>query len=95
MLTHIKQLDDCFGMFLVRVSCTCGSVREIKPEALARRVGWVSDAEGSNTAAAMFEMLKPGARIYEALRLAVAFLVVIREATRKGRATGELGRPNS
>ena len=46
----------------MRVSYACGSVREIKPEALARRV--VGDAEGSNTAAAMFEMLKPGARIY-------------------------------
>jgi hypothetical protein len=34
VLTHIKKLDDCFGQFLVRVSCVCGA------EALARLVGW-------------------------------------------------------
>ena len=40
VLTHIKQLDDCFGQFLVRVTCKCGALREITPEALARLVGW-------------------------------------------------------
>jgi hypothetical protein len=40
VLTHIKKLDDCFGDFLVRVSCKCGAVREITPEVLARLVGW-------------------------------------------------------
>jgi hypothetical protein len=40
VLAHIKKLDDCFGQFLVRVTCQCGAVREIKPEALARLVGW-------------------------------------------------------
>ena len=40
VLTHIKKLDDCFGQFLVRVTCKCGAVREIKPEALARLIGW-------------------------------------------------------
>jgi hypothetical protein len=25
VLTHIKKLDDCFGQFLVRVSCVCGA----------------------------------------------------------------------
>ena len=40
VLAHIKKLDDCFGQFLVRVSCKCGAVREITPEALARLVGW-------------------------------------------------------
>ena len=40
VLAHIKKLDDCFGQFLVRVTCNCGTVREIKPEALARVVGW-------------------------------------------------------
>jgi hypothetical protein len=40
VLTHIKKLDDCFGQFLVRVSCPCGASREIEPEALARLVGW-------------------------------------------------------
>lgn len=39
VLAHIKKLDDCFGQFLVRVICDCGAVREIEPEALARRVG--------------------------------------------------------
>jgi hypothetical protein len=40
VLAHIKKLGDCFGDFLVRVTCKCGAVREIKPEALARLVGW-------------------------------------------------------
>jgi hypothetical protein len=40
VLTHIKRLDDCFGEFLVRVSCACGASRHIEPEALARLVGW-------------------------------------------------------
>jgi len=40
VLPHIKRLDDCFGQFLVRVICDCGSCREIEPEALARLVGW-------------------------------------------------------
>ena len=39
LLTHIKKLDDCFGPFLVRVSCVCGASRYIEPEALARLVG--------------------------------------------------------
>jgi len=39
-LPHIKKLDDCFGQFLVRVVCECGTCREIEPEALARVVGW-------------------------------------------------------
>jgi hypothetical protein len=37
---HIKKLDDCFGQFVVRVSCVCGACREIEPEVLARLVGW-------------------------------------------------------
>jgi hypothetical protein len=40
VLAHIKRLDDCFGQFLVRVSCPCGASRHIEPEALARLVGW-------------------------------------------------------
>jgi len=40
VLAHIKKLDDCFGQFLVRVTCKCGAVREVNPEALARLVGW-------------------------------------------------------
>jgi Zn finger protein HypA/HybF involved in hydrogenase expression len=39
VLTLIKKLDDCFGDFLVRVSCVCGASRHIEPEALARLVG--------------------------------------------------------
>jgi hypothetical protein len=45
LLAHIKKLDDCFGQFLVRVTCKCGAVREIKPEALARLVGWLMTLE--------------------------------------------------
>ena len=40
VLAHNKKLDYCFGQFLVRVTCKCGAVREIPPEALARLVDW-------------------------------------------------------
>ena len=40
VLAHITKLDDRFGQLLVRVTCKCGAVWEIKPEALARLVGW-------------------------------------------------------
>jgi hypothetical protein len=40
VLTHIKALVDCFGMFSVRVTCACGEQREIDPHALGPRVGW-------------------------------------------------------
>ena len=30
MLRHIKKLDDCFGQFLVRVSCPCGASRYVR-----------------------------------------------------------------
>jgi hypothetical protein len=51
VLAHIKKLDDCFGDFLVRVTCKCGAVREITPEALARLVGWsaILDGRGRGT----------------------------------------------
>ena len=39
MLPHITKLDNCFGDFLVRVTCPCGVSRHIEPEALARIVG--------------------------------------------------------
>ena len=39
VLGHIKKLD-CFGQFLVRVTCGCGASRHIEPEALARLAGW-------------------------------------------------------
>ena len=45
VLTHIRKLDDCFGQFLVRVSCSCGFKREVEPEALARLVGWEATLE--------------------------------------------------
>jgi hypothetical protein len=35
VLTHIKKLDDCFGQFLVRVSCMCGASRHVELVALA------------------------------------------------------------
>jgi hypothetical protein len=52
VLTHIKKLDDCFGQFLVRVSCPCGTSRHIEPEALARLVGW------STTLAALAQRMR-------------------------------------
>ena len=39
VLPHVKKLDDCFGDFLVRVSCPCGASRRIELEALARIAG--------------------------------------------------------
>ena len=39
VLPHVKKLDDCFGDFLVRVTCPCGASRCIEPEALARIAG--------------------------------------------------------
>ena len=39
VLPHIKRLDDCFGDFLVRITCPCGASRHIEPEALARIAG--------------------------------------------------------
>ena len=45
VLAHIKKRDDYFGRFLVRVTCKCGAVREIKPEALARLAGWLMTLE--------------------------------------------------
>ena len=39
VLPHIEKLDDCFGDFLVRVTCPCGASRHIEPEALARIAG--------------------------------------------------------
>ena len=40
VFAHVKKLDDCFGQFLVRVSCPCGTSCCIDPQALARLVGW-------------------------------------------------------
>ena len=40
VLPHLKRLDDCFGDLLVRVVRECGACREIRPQALARLVGW-------------------------------------------------------
>jgi len=39
VLPHIKRLDQCFGDFLVRVTCPCGTSRHIEPEALAPIAG--------------------------------------------------------
>jgi hypothetical protein len=39
VLPHNKRLDECFGDFLVRVVCECGTSRHIDPEALAR-IAW-------------------------------------------------------
>jgi hypothetical protein len=43
-LDHIKKLDDGFGMFLVRIQCKCGHVRDTSPKALAAlcKTGWAT-----------------------------------------------------
>jgi hypothetical protein len=56
VLTHIKRLDDCFGQFLVRVVCECGTCREIQPQALARLVGWSMTLKELTAAAALLEV---------------------------------------
>jgi hypothetical protein len=54
VLTHIKKLDDCFGQFMVRVSCACGASRHIEPEALARLVGWSTTLKELTQRTALF-----------------------------------------
>jgi type II secretory ATPase GspE/PulE/Tfp pilus assembly ATPase PilB-like protein len=45
-LPHIKQLDDCFSQFLVRITCqSCKTWREVTPESLARIAGWSATFE--------------------------------------------------
>jgi hypothetical protein len=39
VLPYIKTLEDCFGDFLVRVTCPCGVSQHIEPEALAGIAG--------------------------------------------------------
>jgi hypothetical protein len=60
VLAHIKKLDDCFGQFLVRVSCACGASRHIEPEALARLVGWSTTLKALCAAAALFAVRQEG-----------------------------------
>ena len=52
----------CHGQFLVRVVCDCGAVREIKPEALARLVGWKVTRKELATANALLEVRGEGRR---------------------------------
>ena len=47
VLPHITKLHDCFGDFLVRVTCPCGLSRHIKHEALARPAGRRAAVEGA------------------------------------------------
>jgi len=42
VLTHIKKLDDSFGQFAVRITCSCGASREAPAQSLARIVGWAT-----------------------------------------------------
>jgi len=67
VLPHIKGLDDCFGEFLVRVTCPCGASRQIEPEALARIAG------RSATLAALAERMRCsqcGRRVAEVVAVA-------------------------
>jgi hypothetical protein len=60
VLPHIKRLDDCFGDFLVRVTCPCGAARHIEPEALARIAGALGDVRRPDTADAMLAVREEG-----------------------------------
>jgi len=39
-LDTIKKLDDDFAMFIVNIDCKCGHSRCVKPDVLAKFVGW-------------------------------------------------------
>jgi hypothetical protein len=60
VLPHIKRLDDCFGQFLVRVSCPCGTSRHVEPEALARLVGLVNDSRAARPTDALLAVREEG-----------------------------------
>jgi hypothetical protein len=62
VLPHIKQLDDCFGDFLVRVVCGCGACREIQPQALARLVGWKMTLKKLRAANALLDVREESCR---------------------------------
>jgi len=63
VLAHIKKLDDCFGQFLVRVSCACDASRHIEPEALARLVGCSMTLKALGAAAALLAPAVAGASL--------------------------------
>lgn len=54
VLPHIQHLDDCFGDFLVRVTCLCGVSRHIEREALARPGGQEGDTRCAGDPNALF-----------------------------------------
>jgi hypothetical protein len=58
--TSIKKLDDCFGQFLVRVVCKCGTCREIEPEGLRAPGRLVVDPQGAGATDALLEVWKEG-----------------------------------
>jgi hypothetical protein len=62
VLPHIKKLDDCFGDFLVRVTCPCVASRHIEPEALARIAGRFDDIRRPGTADAVLAMREESRR---------------------------------
>jgi hypothetical protein len=49
-LAHIKKLDDCFGQFLVRITCAkCKAWREMQPEAIERSSRGTRSGSGAAT----------------------------------------------
>jgi len=62
VLLHIRKLDDCFGDFVVRVSCPCGLSRHIAPEALARIAGRAAKFATLATRDALHTMRAQGGR---------------------------------
>jgi len=63
VLAHIKKLDDCFGQFLVRVSCPCGASRHIEPEALARLVRWSMTLEEARAAGVLLAVQQESGQV--------------------------------
>jgi len=62
VLPQIKKLAECFGDFLVRVTCPCGASRHIEPEALARIAGRFAILAAPGTAHAVLAMRQESRR---------------------------------
>jgi hypothetical protein len=68
VLPHIKRLDDCFGDFLVRVTCPAGIAPHRVRTACAdrRKVGDARETRGKHALLELWEESRGGGRGYEA-----------------------------
>jgi hypothetical protein len=61
VLPQVTKLDDCFGDFLVRVTCPCGASRQIERSSRADR-GALGDVRRPGRADAVLPVRKKGRR---------------------------------